>query len=190
MVIRRRPLAADDIAEIWDPIADDSLRAADRWIDQLDEQFALLASQPLMGRARDELAPGLRSFPFGRYVILYEPIEGGIDIVRLLHSARDVDAQFGDPGASPGGQAEGPVQRKRSRWSVSPFVISMTVSSAFSISAKLAWPWSFVSKVESRRLIIGQTLVLWTRASPLFVVDWSLDARLWRRRRWQNSEQG
>lgn len=99
MVIRRRPLAADDIAEIWDHIADDSLRAADRWIDQLDEQFVLLATQPLMGRSRDELAPGLRSFPFGRYVIFYEPIEGGIDIVRLLHSARDVDAQVGDPGA-------------------------------------------------------------------------------------------
>lgn len=99
MVVRRRPLASDDIAEIWDHIADDSLRAADRWIDQLDEQFGLLASQPLMGRSRDELAPGLRSFPFGRYVIFYEPIEGGIDVVRLLHSARDVDAQFGDPGA-------------------------------------------------------------------------------------------
>lgn len=99
MVIRRRPLAADDIAEIWDHIADDSLRAADRWIDQLDEQFVLLASQPLMGRSRHELAPGLRSFPFGRHVIFYEPIEGGVDVVRLLHSARDVDAQFGEPGA-------------------------------------------------------------------------------------------
>ena len=99
MVVCRRPLAADDIAEIWDHIADDSLRAADRWIDQLDEQFALLATQPLMGRARDELAPGLRSFPFGRYVIFYEPIEGSIDVIRLPHSARDVDAQFGDPGA-------------------------------------------------------------------------------------------
>lgn len=99
MVVRRRPLAADDIAEIWDHIADDRLRAADRRIDQLDEQFALLATQPLMGRACDELAPGLRSFPFDRYVIFYQPIDGGIDVVRLLHSARDVDTQFGDPGA-------------------------------------------------------------------------------------------
>ena len=99
MVVRRRPLAADDIAEIWDHIADDSLRAADRWIDQLDEQFELLATQPLMGRTRDKLAPGLCSFPFGRYVIFYAPIEGGIDVVRLLHSARDLDAQFGVPGA-------------------------------------------------------------------------------------------
>ena len=99
MVIRRRPLAADDFAGIWDHIADDNLPAADRWIDRLDEQFSLLATQPLLRRARDELAPGLRSFRFGRYVIFYEAIEGGIDVVRLLHSARDVDAQFGEPGA-------------------------------------------------------------------------------------------
>ena len=99
MVVQRRPLAAEDIAEICDHIADDSLRAADRWVDQLDEQFQLLATQPRMGRARGELSPGLRSFPFGRYVIFYEPIDGGIDVVRVLHSARDVDAQFGEPGA-------------------------------------------------------------------------------------------
>lgn len=49
-----------------------------------------------MGRARDELAAELRSFPFGRYVIFYEPIEDGIDVVRVLHSARDIDAVFGE----------------------------------------------------------------------------------------------
>lgn len=49
-----------------------------------------------MGRAREELAADLRSFPFGRYVIFYAPVEGGIDVVRVLHSARDVDAAFGD----------------------------------------------------------------------------------------------
>ena len=95
MAVRRRPLATDDIAGVWDHIADDSLRAADRWVDQLDEKLQLLATQPLMGRARDELSAGLRSFPFGRYVIFHMPIDGGIDVVRVLHSARDVDAQFG-----------------------------------------------------------------------------------------------
>ncbi len=48
-----------------------------------------------MGHAGDELAPGLRSMPFGRYVIFYEPLDDGIDVIRVLHSARDVDAQFG-----------------------------------------------------------------------------------------------
>jgi toxin ParE1/3/4 len=49
-----------------------------------------------MGRAREELAADLRSFPFGRYVIFYMPVQDSIDVVRVLHSARDVDAAFGE----------------------------------------------------------------------------------------------
>lgn len=97
MVVKLRPQAAEDIAEVWEHIAEDNLAAADRWVDQLDEQFRLLATQPLMGRARNELSPRLRSFPFGRYVIFYEPLDDGLDVVRLLHSARDVDSTLEDP---------------------------------------------------------------------------------------------
>ena len=94
--VTRRPLAAADILDNWDHIAEDSLDQADRWIDKLDETFGILATQPLMGRAREELAADLRSFPFGRYVIFYMPVQDGIDVVRVLHSARDVDAAFGE----------------------------------------------------------------------------------------------
>ena len=94
--VTRRPLAAADILDIWDHIAEDSLDQADRWIDKLDEKFGILTTQPLMGRAREELAADLRSFPFGRYVIFYMPVQDGIDVVRVLHSARDVDAAFGE----------------------------------------------------------------------------------------------
>ena len=69
--VTRRPLAAADILDIWDHIAEDSLDQADRWVDKLDAKFELIATQPLMGRARDELAANRRSFPFGRYVIFY-----------------------------------------------------------------------------------------------------------------------
>jgi toxin ParE1/3/4 len=90
--ILRRPQAAADIADIWDYIADDSLDQADAWVDRLDEQLQLLATQPLMGRQRDELAPRVRSLPFGRYIIFYVPLDDGIDVVRVLHSARDIEA--------------------------------------------------------------------------------------------------
>ncbi len=53
-----------------------------------------MATQPMMGRARDELALGVRSFPFGRYVVFYVPLDDGIDVVRVLHGARDIDAVF------------------------------------------------------------------------------------------------
>jgi toxin ParE1/3/4 len=89
--VSRRPLAALDILDIWDHISEDNMAAADRWVDEIDAAFSRLATQPMMGRARPELAPDLRSFPFGRYVIYYMPLSGGIDVVRVLHSARDID---------------------------------------------------------------------------------------------------
>jgi toxin ParE1/3/4 len=49
-----------------------------------------------MGRARDELSLRLRSFRFRRCVIFYQPLDDGIDVVRVLHSARDTDAAFSE----------------------------------------------------------------------------------------------
>ncbi|MFD2377068.1 type II toxin-antitoxin system RelE/ParE family toxin [Ottowia pentelensis] len=60
-----------DILEIWEYIAADSVEQADRWIDKLDRSLQLWATQPMMGRERTELAVGLRSLPFGRYVVFF-----------------------------------------------------------------------------------------------------------------------
>ena len=94
--VLRRPLAGADISDIWDYIADDSLAQADAWIDRIDTGLQLLATQPLMGRRREELFAGLRSMPAGRYVIFYLPLVDGIEVVRVLHSARDVAVLFSD----------------------------------------------------------------------------------------------
>lgn len=92
--ITRRPEAEADVLQIWEYIADDSMAEADRWVDRLDEKLALWAQQPMMGRPREEIAPGLRSMPFGRYIAFYMPLPDGIDLVRLLHGSRDVDDAF------------------------------------------------------------------------------------------------
>jgi toxin ParE1/3/4 len=90
----RRPLAELDILEIWDYIAEDSVTEADLWIDKLDEKLRLWATQPMMGRSREELASGLRSFAFGRYVVFFLPISDGLDVVRVLHASRDINEHF------------------------------------------------------------------------------------------------
>lgn len=48
------------------------------------------------GHVREALSPGLRSFPVGWHVIFHEPVPDGIAIVRVLHSALHLDAQFSD----------------------------------------------------------------------------------------------
>ncbi|SEA62366.1 type II toxin-antitoxin system RelE/ParE family toxin [Nitrosospira multiformis] len=92
--IYKRPLAREDLIEIWEYIADDSIDRADAFIDIIDGKLRTLAAQPMMGRARDELMAGLRSFPVGRYILFYELVTDGIALVRVLHSARDIPSQF------------------------------------------------------------------------------------------------
>jgi toxin ParE1/3/4 len=92
--IVQRPQAITDLAEIWDYIADDSEGSVDSFIDHLDRKIRALARRPGIGRAREELAEGLRSFPVGRYTIFYHTIPKGIEIVRVLHGARDLEIIF------------------------------------------------------------------------------------------------
>jgi toxin ParE1/3/4 len=93
-VITKRPRAATDLAEIWDYIANDSETHADSFIETIDQKLHTIAEQPHIGRPRDELETGVRSFPIGQYIIFYRPIPNGIDIIRVLHGARDLDGTF------------------------------------------------------------------------------------------------
>jgi len=58
------------------------------------EKCDALARMPEMGRKRFELSDGLRSFAVNRYVIFYRPTSNGIEVIRVLHAARDIPAQF------------------------------------------------------------------------------------------------
>ena len=86
--------ARSDLDEIWFYIGRDNPDAADKLIRAIVSRFATLGSMPLMGRQREELSPGLRSFPVGRYVIFYRPMENGVEIVRVLDGARDFPPLF------------------------------------------------------------------------------------------------
>ena len=88
--------AERDLDDLWCymAIAADHPEIADRWLDALMAHARLVATQPKMGIARPEVAPEIRSFIEGRYVIFYRPIPDGIEIVRVLHGARDLEASF------------------------------------------------------------------------------------------------
>lgn len=82
--------AQADLNDIGDYIAQDSPEHAARFVARIEQHCQLIASRPLIGRARDEVRPGLRSISYGRYVIFYRPIEDGAEIVRVIHAARDL----------------------------------------------------------------------------------------------------
>ncbi len=86
--------ARADLAEIWLFIAQDEPLVADRFVRGIVSRFPILASMPHMGRQREELAAQLRSLPVGSYIIFYRPMEGAVEIVRILHGARDLPPLF------------------------------------------------------------------------------------------------
>ena len=92
--IIRAPAAQADAVEIWAYIAEDNPAAADRLPDRIDTLVRTLATQPYLGKTLAKLAPNLRFMHIGAYLIFYRPVEDGVEIVRLLHSARDVTAEF------------------------------------------------------------------------------------------------
>ncbi len=96
MASTKAPSADIDLLEIWSYISQDSFDAADQFLDQLEQQFDLLASSPLIGKKRDELIPGLRSLTYKNYLIFYRTRNGNVEIIRVLHGARDIEKLFKD----------------------------------------------------------------------------------------------
>lgn len=83
--------AQTDLLDAWVFIAEENLGAADRVLDTIEQEAKTLATQPLMGRARPDLAEGLRSWPTSTsYILFYVPQTDGITVIRVLHHARDV----------------------------------------------------------------------------------------------------
>ncbi|MEQ1762601.1 MAG: type II toxin-antitoxin system RelE/ParE family toxin [Pyrinomonadaceae bacterium] len=84
------PSARRDLNEIWDYIAQDNVDAADRVLEQFAEKFDLLAVHKLIGRQEDRYGRGIRVLPHNAYLIFYLSDREAIEVVRVIHSARDI----------------------------------------------------------------------------------------------------
>jgi antitoxin ParD1/3/4 len=80
-----------DLDQIWEYIADDSIDAADRWIDKLFDAFQSLAQAPGMGHKREDLtAHPILFWPVDAYLILYRVQAEWIEIIAVTQGARDI----------------------------------------------------------------------------------------------------
>lgn len=88
------PQAVADLFDIWSFIAQDNPTAADRVEDAIFRACDFLAESPLMGRTRKELTPLPVRFwvvqPYPNYLIVYDPEKKPLQIIRILHNARDL----------------------------------------------------------------------------------------------------
>ena len=85
-----------DLKEINTYLAQKNPQAARKLQAKIREKCRQLADFPGMGRNREELALGLRSFPVDDYLIFYFQVKNRIEIVRVVSGYRDLDALFED----------------------------------------------------------------------------------------------
>ena len=99
------PAARADLLAQWDFYADDvgDPNLADRFVACAETTFKKLARTPGLGRVRSFPSPqakNLRSWKvtdFPKHLVFYRalPEDRGVEIVRVIHGARDLLAMFG-----------------------------------------------------------------------------------------------
>lgn len=95
MRIRRLPRAIRDVDEIWHWIAAEDLRAAECWAERIVEATDRLTQFPESGAPRPELGRDARSIVVGRYLVLYRVGSDSVDILRVVHGARELTGLLG-----------------------------------------------------------------------------------------------
>lgn len=90
------PSAKRDVEDIWAYIANDNIQAADRVVDGIETALIKLSKRPASGHWREDLAEKrYRFFLVYSYLIVYRHDVKPIQVIRVLHAARDVQGLLG-----------------------------------------------------------------------------------------------
>ncbi len=90
--------AKQDLLDIARYIADESGSAeiARAFTQRLRAQCRMMVDLPAsqLGTDRSELLPGIRSIPYGNYVIFFRYNTSAVEIINILEGHRDIEAFF------------------------------------------------------------------------------------------------
>lgn len=98
------PAADQDTDDLFSFIDQRNHDAAVRFLQAAETSYMKLAAMPELGQRQEFHRPELAELRvwqvqgFENYLIFYQPFEHGIEVVRVLHAARDVAAVFEDQG--------------------------------------------------------------------------------------------
>jgi toxin ParE1/3/4 len=99
--VTKKPRAKADLLEHYVFIAEENLEAADQFLEAAEAAFRKLAAMPGMGRrwrSDEARIDAIRVWPIPgwTYLVFYRPTDTGIEVIRILHGARDVTALIAD----------------------------------------------------------------------------------------------
>jgi toxin ParE1/3/4 len=88
--VHKSRAASIDLDNIWYYIAADNPDAADAFLYRLFARCESYAHQPSLGESRPEFGRQVRCFSVEKFVVYYKPVTEGIELIRVLHGARDI----------------------------------------------------------------------------------------------------
>lgn len=86
--------ASRDLSEISDYFLAQSVDAGDRFVEAFGTKCQYLAEYPYLGRSYAQLAPNLRGVPLMGYIIFYQIVGDGIEILRVISGYRNLQDVF------------------------------------------------------------------------------------------------
>ncbi|QLE56944.1 type II toxin-antitoxin system RelE/ParE family toxin [Nostoc sp. TCL26-01] len=90
------PSASRDLNEIADYFLVRNLEAGEKLFREFNKKCQNLANFPSMGRSYAHIKPSLRGLPLDGYVILYQVLDDGVEILRVVSGYRDLESLFED----------------------------------------------------------------------------------------------
>ncbi|KAB8331724.1 type II toxin-antitoxin system RelE/ParE family toxin [Scytonema tolypothrichoides VB-61278] len=88
--------ASRDLEEIIDYFASRNVEVGERFVNEFNQKCENLTKFPKIGRSYAEIVPSLRGIPLNGYIILYQVLEDGIVIVRVVSGYRNLESLFSD----------------------------------------------------------------------------------------------
>ena len=89
------PNAELDLVDIWEfGVERWGVDQADAYLLSIEQGLDRLAGSPLIGRARDEIRPGFRSFRHRSHTIFYRLADDCIEVLGLVRAGMDIERYF------------------------------------------------------------------------------------------------
>ncbi|MBL1179007.1 type II toxin-antitoxin system RelE/ParE family toxin [Pantanalinema sp. GBBB05] len=87
-------LASQDLNEIADYFAENSLEAGEKFFRAFNRKCQQLITFPNSGKSYAVIRPGLRGLSLEGYIIFYRVLDDGIEILRVVSGRRDFPPLF------------------------------------------------------------------------------------------------
>ncbi len=88
--------ASRDLNEISDYFLIRNLEVGEKLFREFNNKCQNLAVFPNMGRSYTHIKPSLRGLPLDGYVILYQVIDDGVKILRVVSGRQDLESLFAE----------------------------------------------------------------------------------------------